>query len=724
MYILQNDFYKLTPKVSSKNDCTAIYAGPSHGSPDATALSDIQERQKNFLSECCAEKEPGPERYTWLINKTEFTYRWRYVYAGESAAAILQTIADESALFFDHDLSAKNRFLNKRAAPNERISEEMYTAYRDGVLDGFYRELKARRGRRFAQKARNAAKRLMDQIEAERRRAKRSLVQWLYSDAHMKVPRRNYAELKKRYAKEAPKGREPTPAQIRTRIREEWDIYHEELLSDRILQQEYRRLLGEAKRYIHLIDDSDFRLTFLRHVLLPLAQRYKEWRLWKEYPLDGCDPLAHDIIGFTKRISSLQELQQCEKEKALDLNEEPYCLPLRDPTQIVSRAHLSSYGASFPPFLDVILEFYRGMGRTEISEEDKANLAAYIRGIQTSVTECNAGEKLPIVLILCIARYKRQLFRPATNLKVFWEEQGEYTPYFGGSIAPSQQRLHYLRLLRRLCMRLALSEKATASNLNAFVCFFGWKKMADEEIQQWRILTQKYGYENIPAVGVSLRMYEYGMECLPASYFDLSCRLIRPLKQETFLELCRKNEAQLRSVYQMTANAIRLFASQYISLWSKAWFYRVERYNTLKEEKEKTGDFSQIYKAIDLSKFRLFIDATVPYKKTRSVQQPGEEWSSPIHGRVLSPPEIPAKKIVRQMYGRTDEERQELRLLFAELLTREYIRNQALKDLFKKADAICGTHTSAFFKLKNLQGGFAIRKNQQTTPSGKDDRVR
>lgn len=709
---MRNDFYKLTPKVSSKNDCTAIYTEPSHGSPDAAVLSDIQERQKNFLSECCAEKEPGPERYTWLINKTEFTYRWRYVYAGESAAAILQTIADESALFFDHDLSAKNRFLNKRAAPNERISEEMYTVYRDGVLDGFYRELKARRGRRFAQKSRNAAKRLMDQIEAERRRTKRSLVQWLYSDAHMKVPQRNYAELKKRYAKEDPKGKEPTPAQIRTRIREEWDIYHEELLSDRILQQEYQRFLGDSKRYIHLIDDSDFRLTFLRQVLLPLAQRYKEWRLWKEYPLDGCDPLAHDIIGFTERMSRLQELQQYEKENALDLNEEPYCIPLRDPTQIVSRAHLSSCGASLTPFLDAILEFYRGMGRTEISEEDKANLAAYIRGIQTSVTECNAGEKLPVVLILCIARYKRQLFRPATNLKAFWEEQAEYTPYFGGSIAPSQQRLQYLRLLRRLCMRLALSEKATASNLNAFVCFFGWKKMSDEEIQQWRTLTQKYGYENIPAVSVSLRMYEYGVECLPASYFDLSCRLIRPLKQETFLELCRKNEAQLRSVYQMTANAIRLFATQYISLWSKAWFYRVERYNTLKEEKEKTGDFSQIYKAIDLSKFRLFIDTAVPYKKTRSVQQPGDEWSSPIHGRVLSPPEIPAKKIVRQMYGRTDEERQELRLLFAELLTREYIRNQALKDLFKKADAICGTHTSAFFKLKNLQGGFAIRKNQ------------
>lgn len=94
----------------------------------------------------------------------------------------------------------------------------------------------------------------------------------------------------------------------------------------------------------------------------------------------------------------------------------------------------------------------------------------------------------------------------------------------------------------------------------------------------------------------------------------------------------------------MTVNAIRLFATQYISLWSKAWFYRVERYNTLKEEKEKAGDFSQIYKAIDLSKFRLFIDTAIPYKKTRSVQQPGEEWSSPIHGRVLSPPEIPSKK--------------------------------------------------------------------------------
>ena len=222
-----------------------------------------------------------------------FTYRWRYVYAGESAAAILQTIADESALFFDHDLSAKNRFLNKRAAPNERISEEMYTVYRDGVLDGFYRELKARRGRWFAQKSRNAAKRLMDQIEAERRRAKRSLVQWLYSDAHMKVPRRNYAELKKRYAKEYPKGREPTPAQIRTRIREEWDIYHEELLSDRILQQKYQRFLGDSKRYIHLVDDSDFRLTFLRHVLS--RQSGHSRRSWNSIRFSAVQPQREQV---------------------------------------------------------------------------------------------------------------------------------------------------------------------------------------------------------------------------------------------------------------------------------------------------------------------------------------------------------------------------------------------------------------------------------------------
>lgn len=118
MYILRNDFYKLTPKVSSKNDCTAIYTEPSHGSPDAAVLSDIQERQKNFLSDAAAEKEPGPERYTWLINKTEFTYRWQLcVQPGRAAAAILQTIADESALFFDHDLSAKNRFLNKSKRP-------------------------------------------------------------------------------------------------------------------------------------------------------------------------------------------------------------------------------------------------------------------------------------------------------------------------------------------------------------------------------------------------------------------------------------------------------------------------------------------------------------------------------------------------------------------------------------------------------------------------------
>ena len=63
-------------------------------------------------------------------------------------------------------------------------------------------------------------------------------------------------------------------------------------------------------------------------------------------------------------------------------------------------------------------------------------------------------------------------------------------------------------------------------------------------------------------------------------------------------------------------------------------------------------------------------------------------------------------------------------MLFAEFLTREYIRNQALKDLFKNADTICGSHTSAFFKLKKSPGWFSYKKEPTDTTSKKDDCVR
>lgn len=716
-----SEFFKLIPKNSSGIDHTGPGGAASHEPADEASIEDIRKIQEELLADCCGENEPAPERYAWLLNKTLFVYKKRYRYVGESSAAILKTIADRSALFFDYDPAAKNSYLNRGAISNGRIDKKTYIDIRDSALADFCQSLNAKKGQPFAQRARDTAQRLIDQIEAERRRAGRSLAQWLYTDAHMKVPRRNYAELKELYARENPDNKTPTPAQIRKKIRDEQIAYHTELLSDAVLHQDYGRLLSGAEDAA-LLADSDFRSAFLDHVLLPLIRQYKYWQSWKEYPLEECDPSAHNIAEFCERMGEIHRLQERAKELALKPNAKMYSLIFNEPINVVPDADCSAHLSS--KAIDAILKFYQDMGKTDISERDKINLSSNISTLSVSSAACSTDARFPIMAMLLIARYKRQLLNPKARVRAFGDENDYNSPYFGKSIAPSQQRLRYLKLLCTLCTQLEISEEDTAHNLNDFICFFGWQKMSDEEVWLWRSLALQYGYENIPAVGVSLRMYEYGMDCLPASYFDLSCRLIRPLKQEAFLELCRKNEAQLRSAYQMTANAIRLFATQYISLWSKAWFYRVERYNTLKEEKEKTGDFSQIYKAIDLSRFRLFVDAAIPYKKTRSVQQPGDEWSSPIHGRVLSPPEIPAKRIVRQMYGRTDEERQELRLLFAELLTREYIRNQALKDLFKKADAICGTHTSAFFKLKNLQGGFAIRKNQQTTPSGKDDRVR
>lgn len=716
-----SEFFKLIPKNSSGIDHTGPGGAASHEPADEASIEDIRKIQEELLADCCGENEPAPERYAWLLNKTLFVYKKRYRYVGESSAAILKTIADRSALFFDYDPAAKNSYLNRGAISNGRIDKKTYIDIRDSALADFCQSLNAKKGQPFAQRARDTAQRLIDQIEAERRRAGRSLAQWLYTDAHMKVPRRNYAELKELYAREKPDNKTPTPAQIRKKIRDEQIAYHTELLSDAVLHQDYGRLLSGAEDAA-LLADSDFRSAFLDHVLLPLIRQYKYWQSWKEYPLEECDPSAHNIAEFCERMGEIHRLQERAKELALKPNAKMYSLIFNEPINVVPDADCSAHLSS--KAIDAILKFYQDMGKTDISERDKINLSSNISTLSVSSAACSTDARFPIMAMLLIARYKRQLLNPKARVRAFGDENDYNSPYFGKSIAPSQQRLRYLKLLCTLCTQLEISEEDTAHNLNDFICFFGWQKMSDEEVWLWRSLALQYGYENIPAVGVSLRMYEYGMDCLPASYFDLSCRLIRPLKQEAFLELCRKNEAQLRSAYQMTANAIRLFATQYISLWSKAWFYRVERYNTLKEEKEKAGDFSQIYKAIDLSKFRLFIDTAIPYKKTRSVQQPGEEWSSPIHGRVLSPPEIPAKRIVRQMYGRTDEERQELRLLFAELLTREYIRNQALKDLFKKADAICGTHTSAFFRLKNLQGGFAIRKNQQATPSGKDDRVR
>ena len=584
-----SEFFKLIPKNSSGIDHTGPGGAASHEPADEASIEDIRKIQEELLADCCGENEPAPERYAWLLNKTLFVYKKRYRYVGASSAAILKTIADRSALFFDYDPAAKNSYLNRRVISNGRIDKKTYIDIRDSALADFCQSLNAKKGQPFAQRARDTAQRLIDQIEAERRRAGRSLAQWLYTDAHMKVPRRNYAELKELYARENPDNKTPTPAQIRKKIRDEQIAYHTELLSDAVLHQDYGRLLSGAEDAA-LLADSDFRSAFLDHVLLPLIRQYKYWQSWKEYPLEECDPSAHNIAEFCERMGEIHRLQERAKELALKPNAKMYSLIFNEPINVVPDADCSAHLSS--KAIDAILKFYQDMGKTDISERDKINLSSNISTLSVSSAACSTDARFPIMAMLLIARYKRQLLNPKARVRAFGDENDYNSPYFGKSIAPSQQRLRYLKLLCTLCTQLEISEEDTAHNLNDFICFFGWQKMSDEEVWLWRSLALQYGYENIPAVGVSLRMYEYGMDCLPASYFDLSCRLIRPLKQEAFLELCRKNEAQLRSAYQMTANAIRLFATQYISLWSKAWFYRVERYNTLKEEKEKTGDFS------------------------------------------------------------------------------------------------------------------------------------
>lgn len=516
---MKKGFYKLIPRVSSNSDYISPDTATSSVPPNEADIADIQEIQKAFLVDCCAEEDPGPERYAWLINKTEFVYRRRYMYTGKNVAAILQTIADRSALFFDYDPTAKNSFLNKRTVPNERVSKTTYDCIRDGVLEDFYQKLKTRRGQQFAQKSKNAARQLIDQIESERKWAKRSLFQWLYSDAHMKVPRQNYSDIKALYTQEDPDGKTPTPAQIRKRIRDDQSIYHIELLSDTVLHQDYSRLLGEAGDAA-VLADSNYRSAFLIDVLLPLIQQFKYWQSWKEFPLDECDLRFHDITDFRTRMSDIQRLQERERELALNLKTRPYSLPFDYPGITLPDADCSTRLPS--DIIDTMLRFYQEMGTSSINEQDKNILSGNISGVQASVAACSADARLPIILVLLIARYKRQLLNPIARMRAFGEERDYKSPYFGKSIAPSQQRLRYLNLLRTLCIQLEISEENTAHNLNDFVCFFGWQKMSDEELRQWRTLTWRYGYENIPAVGVSLRMYEYGMECLPASYFDLS----------------------------------------------------------------------------------------------------------------------------------------------------------------------------------------------------------
>lgn len=294
--------------------------------------------------------------------------------------------------------------------------------------------------------------------------------------------------------------------------------------------------------------------------------------------------------------------------------------------------------------VDAILEFYRDMGKTDISEQDKIDLSRNISNLSVSDAVCGAEADLPITAVLLIIRYKRQLLNPMERVRAFSEDHYNESPYFGKSIAPSQQRLRYLKLLYTLCAQLKLSEEDTARSLNDLICFFKWEKMSDEEARLWQTLTRQYGYENIPEVGLSLRLYEYGMECLPASWFGLSCRLIRPFREDVFSRLCRRNEACLRSACQAAAQDIRLFATQYVRLWSKGWFYQVDRYNDLRQEAEREGQFSKIYGKIDLSRFRLYIDVAVPCKKPHPMQQIGDAWSLPLHSKLPPRQAISAKK--------------------------------------------------------------------------------
>ena len=718
---MNKEFFKLIPKVSSCIGYTAHGGAASHEPANEASIADIRKIQKELLADCCGEKEPEPERYAWLLNKTLFVYKKRYRYAGGNPAAIVRTIADRNALFFDYDPAAKNSYLNRRAIPNGRVDRKTYIGIRDSALADFCQSLNAKKGQPFAQRARDTAQRLIDQIEAERSRAGRSLFQWLYTDAHMKVPRRNYAELKELYARENLDNKTPTPAQIRKKIRDEQIAYHTELLSDAVLHQDYSRLLSGAEDAALLVD-SDFRSAFLDHVLLPLIRQYKYWQSWKEYPLEECDPSAHNIAEFCERMGEIHRLQERAKELALKPNAKMYSLIFNEPINVVPDADCSAHLSS--KAIDAILKFYQDMGKTDISERDKINLSSNISTLSVSSAACSTDARFPIIAMLLIARYKRRLLNPMARVRAFGEENDYNRPYFGKSIAPSQQRLRYLKLLCTLCTQLEISEEDTAHNLNDFICFFGWQKMSDKELWLWRSLALQYGYENIPAVGLSLRLYEYGMECLPASYFDLSCRMIRPLQQDAFLRLCRKNETHLQSAYQAAAQNIRLFATQYVSLLAKEWFYQVERYEDLGKEVEKDGYFSKIFGEIDLSKCRLYIDMAVPCEKPRLIQQIGDEWSLPLHSKLPPRQAIFAKKIVRQRYGKTDADRQELHLRFAELLTRKYIRNQALKILFKDTDTVFETHTSAFFKSENPPGWFSYKKELAITPSEKDDCVR
>lgn len=483
---MNKEFFKLIPKVSSCIGHTAHGGAASHEPANEASIADIRKIQKELLTDCCGEKEPEPERYAWLLNKTLFVYKKRYRYAGENPAAIVKTIADRSALFFDYDPAAKNSYLNRRAVPNVRVDKNTYIDIRDSALADFYRKLSAKKGQPFAQRARDTAQRLIDQIEAERRRAGRSLVQWLYTDAHMKVPRQKYAELKEIYAGGDPDGKAPTPAQIRKDVRDEQKIYHIELLNDAILQQDYDRLLSGAEDAA-LLADSDFCTAFLNYVLFPLMQEYKRRQLWKAYPLEECDPGTHDLAEFRERTEDICRLRERKKELALPRDTGPYPLVFNEPIREAPDAGCSVRLPS--EVVDAILEFYRDMGKTDISEQDKIDLSRNISSLSASDAVCGAEADLPITAVLLIARYKRQLLNPMERLRAFSEDHYNESPYFGKSVAPSQQRLRYLKLLYTLCAQLKLSEVDTARSLNDLICFFKWEKC----------LTRKLGCgENLP----------------------------------------------------------------------------------------------------------------------------------------------------------------------------------------------------------------------------------
>ncbi len=680
-------FYALvprTPNLAKLPDGTA-----EDQEPPVNTITRISELQEAFLSAFpfTFSTSGGYERL--LANKTAFLLARNVVRLPrgiEPGNSFLQLLADQSALFYDYDIASRDNLLNKEwfQTSKKRVWDT------DAAMTAFSKEwMKATGESAEKSGAVRAAEVLFDRINAERKN--RSVFQWLYANKHL-------AGSKSREIKKLRIDLIQQHVKLRLRdipqwVRQEKKINYTHILSDAKLARSYRQLLKECDgTTAAFARNPSFRSAFLNTVLLPCIHGVYERELIKSHPPQVCDPAAHDVAGMQRRLSQLESLfaaaGQCASRTAKAMDSDYFRWAVPYPEDLSHAASMSSDMVT--PVALRIIAFLRSVGVASASSLHTEHLCGYIRWLFRTF----AKEEIPIRIIVLLGIYKRRLLLNQFELADVDLRRRPYIPeaYFPGNIPKSEQRLALLQLIKDLCHTLCLSDPETADTLNKFLYLYGTQWQSSAEIRLWSEFAAQCGYERIPQMGIQLKAFQYGITCLPPCYHDLARRSVRAVPYETYLCFLRGNTDAILSLYQTVKSDMEAYARLYIELWTGRGISSRERYFLFSADLKADTGISVLFKKVDL-------DCFVLPDICRFENCPDQQNTNAI------PIEMKNK--------RTNENRQELRLMICETMMRLHLRENALKALFKAVDKVHGLHLSAFTKTENFSRVVFLYKGTQ-----------